>query len=384
MHICYLKVSNCNYIKRVFRIRKNGLKGKKVLIMVEIQLSSMKYLLGNTWSKLVGGVSESRIDGIELKTSYSKPYMLHYRTYTREKGWLPYVTSLENDYAGLPNLAMEALQIEVSDISGNFLDSDYVVMYRTYNNGNWLPWVSNANQTIMNNIKSKYNLPGTLDTSGSDAGLPGSGSNVNRIEIRVFEGEFDSSGDGISCSGTTLLPVGGIRKVFIDPGHGGSDPGAIGNGLNESDVVLSISKKLGSILTSEGISVVYSRTSDNYVSLEDRAKQANNWGSTLFVSIHANAAVSSALGTECYTYPNTDDKNKELSRNISKAIANEFGIPNRGHKEADFAVLRLTNMQAILVETAFISNSSDAELLRSRQDDFATTIANEILNYFGV
>jgi N-acetylmuramoyl-L-alanine amidase len=352
--------------------------------MVEVQLSSMKYLVGNKWSKLVGGVSESRIDGIDLKTPSSKPYMLHYRTYTKEKGWLPYVTSLENDYAGFPNLAMEALQIKVSDISGNFLDSDYVVMYRTYNNGNWLPWVSNANPAIMNNIKSKYNLPGTLDTSGSDAGLPGSGSNVNRIEIRVFEGEFDGSDDRSYGSGTALPPVGGLRKVFIDAGHGGSDPGAVGNGLNESDVVLSISKKLGSILTLEGISVAYSRTSDTYVSLEGRAEQANNWGSTLFVSIHANAAVSSAFGTECYTYPNTDDKNKELSRNVSEAIANKFGISNRGHKEEDFAVLRLTNMPAILVETAFISNANDADLLRSKQDDFATTIANEILNYFGV
>lgn len=78
-----------------------------------------------------------------------------------------------------------------------------------------------------------------------------------------------------------------------------------------------------------------------------------------------------------------DAQNKQLSANIAEAIANKFDIANRGHKEADFAVLRLTNMPAILVETAFINNFSDANLLRNRQYDFSIVIANEILKYLG-
>ena len=190
---------------------------------------------------------------------------------------------------------------------------------------------------------------------------------------------FNSS----SSSGGGTLPGGSI-KVFIDAGHGGSDPGAVGNGLKEKDIVLSIATKLGALLNGRGISIKYSRTTDTYLSLEERARLANAWGADLFVSIHANSATSSVRGTECYTHPTANTATKTLSANISRSIASKFGIPNRGHKEANFAVLRLSNMPAILVETAFISNSSDANLLNTRQDDFANAIFNEILNYFNM
>ena len=190
---------------------------------------------------------------------------------------------------------------------------------------------------------------------------------------------FNSS----SSSGGGTLPGGSI-KVFIDAGHGGSDPGAVGNGLKEKDIVLSIATKLGALLNGRGISIKYSRTTDTYLSLEERARLANAWGADLFVSIHANSATSSVRGTECYTHPTANTATKTLSGNVSRAIANKFGISNRGHKEANFAVLRLSNMPAILVETAFISNSSDANLLNTRQDDFANAIFNEILNYFNM
>ena len=187
---------------------------------------------------------------------------------------------------------------------------------------------------------------------------------------------FNSS----SSSGGGTLPGGSI-KVFIDAGHGGSDPGAVGNGLKEKDIVLSIATKLGALLNGRGISIKYSRTTDTYLSLEERARLANAWGADLFVSIHANSATSSVRGTECYTHPTANTATKTLSGNVSRAIANKFGISNRGHKEANFAVLRLSNMPSILVETAFISNSSDANLLNTRQADFSVTIANSILSY---
>ena len=186
-----------------------------------------------------------------------------------------------------------------------------------------------------------------------------------------------------SSSGSGTLP-GGPIKVFIDAGHGDTDPGAVGNGLKEKNIVLNIATKLGALLNGREISIKYSRTNDTYLSLEDRARLANAWGADLFVSIHANSATSSVRGTECYTHPTANTATKTLSANISRSIASKFGIPNRGHKEANFAVLRLSNMPAILVETAFISNSSDANLLNTRQDDFANAIFNEILNYFNM
>ena len=172
-----------------------------------------------------------------------------------------------------------------------------------------------------------------------------------------------------------------IRKVFIDPGHGGTDPGASGNGLYEKEVVLSISKKVRNILISKGFEVELSRSTDQYVSLSDRATQANAWDADLFVSIHCNSATSSsANGTECYTYPTANTSTKSLSKNMASALASKLGLTNRGHKEANFAVLRLSNMPAILIETAFINNANDASKLKTRENDFASAIANQIAN----
>ena len=172
-----------------------------------------------------------------------------------------------------------------------------------------------------------------------------------------------------------------IRKVFIDPGHGGTDPGASGNGLYEKEVVLSISKKVRNILISKGFEVELSRSKDQYVSLSDRAAQANAWDADLFVSIHCNSATSSsANGTECYTYPTANTSTKSLSKNMASALASKLGLTNRGHKEANFAVLRLSNMPAFLIETAFINNANDASKLKTRENDFASAIANQIAN----
>ena len=192
----------------------------------------------------------------------------------------------------------------------------------------------------------------------------------------------NSSGNGDTGNGGGEIP-GGL-KVFIDPGHGGYDPGAVGNGFQEKAIVLSIAKKLGIILNSYGISVKYSRENDTFIELEDRSQMANNWGANLFVSIHANSASPSVRGTECYTKPSADSKTKQLSANVAKSISSRFGIPNRGHKEEIWRVLMLSNMPSILVETAFISNYSDAILLANNEYSFANSIATQILNYLGI
>ncbi|MGL5426979.1 MAG: N-acetylmuramoyl-L-alanine amidase family protein, partial [Cetobacterium sp.] len=191
----------------------------------------------------------------------------------------------------------------------------------------------------------------------------------------------DTSGGG---SGGGENPDGNINpfgtKIFIDPGHGGSDPGASGHGLLEKDVVLSIAKKVGDQLVKKGYNVRYSRTTDKYVELTERARLANEWGASLFVSIHANAFNGSARGTECYTHPTEVSQTKKLSTYVASSISNSLGIPNRGHKEEDFSVLRNTKMPAILVETAFIDNASDAVLLKNNQDQFANAIVKSIIN----
>lgn len=173
-----------------------------------------------------------------------------------------------------------------------------------------------------------------------------------------------------------------MKKVYLDPGHGGTDSGAIGNGIQEKDIVLAVAKKVEAKLKKCNLEVRMSRTTDDYKTLEYRSTDANNWGADCFVSIHANSADASAQGVETYCYkfayrPLADKVHEEI-------IDSKTYTKNRGVKEGNFHVVRETNMDACLVELAFISNTEDANLLKNKQDEFATAIAKGICKYLGV
>ena len=172
-------------------------------------------------------------------------------------------------------------------------------------------------------------------------------------------------------------------KVFIDAGHGGSDPGALGFGYRESDLNLQIAKKIESKLKSRGIDVKMSRTSDIYYSLSERAEMANDYGADAFVSIHQNSAESaSANGIETY-YNRNKEEEKPLSNDVQTQVINKTGATNRGVKNAGFTVLVKSNMISALVECGFISNESEVKNLSDSdyQDKLATGIADGIENY---
>ena len=175
----------------------------------------------------------------------------------------------------------------------------------------------------------------------------------------------------------------GYYKVFIDAGHGGSDPGALGFGYRESDLNLQIAKKVESILKSRGIDVKMSRTSDIYHSLSERADMANDYGADAFVSIHQNSASSkSANGVETY-YNKNKEEYKPLSNDIQNQLISQTNATNRGVKSAEFAVLVRSNMISSLVECGFISNESEVKKLSDSayQDKLAIGIADGIENY---
>lgn len=175
------------------------------------------------------------------------------------------------------------------------------------------------------------------------------------------------------------------RIIVLDPGHGGSDPGACANNLRESAVTLSVCKLMQAELERHGFVVKFTRTTDTYLSLSERAKIANNLGADLFVSNHCNSATTTtATGVECYTHPTESGAVDKLSANVSAKLAKVLGLRNRGAKEANFAVLRETKMPAILVENAFISNPTDANLLKNKQQLIADAIVEAILEYFGI
>lgn len=211
----------------------------------------------------------------------------------------------------------------------------------------------------------------------------------------------------------------GVRRIVIDPGHGGEDPGAVGpNGLREKDVVLKISKLVGRKLENRlGVEVIYTRTTDVFVPLVKRPALANSKKADLFVSIHLNASPDpNARGIETYYLNFTTDPEamrvaamenrvndrgladlqdlvkailantklnesrllaEKVQRELVRTLSSRYpDIIDRGVKYAPFLVLVGTRMPAILVEASFISNPTCAE--RLTREEYLELIAEGI------
>ncbi|MDA5108381.1 MULTISPECIES: N-acetylmuramoyl-L-alanine amidase family protein [Brevibacillus] len=163
--------------------------------------------------------------------------------------------------------------------------------------------------------------------------------------------------------------------IVIDPGHGGDDPGAVGNGLKEKDLTLDIGLRAKNYIVANYPATVYmTRSSDTTVSLSSRTSFANAQNADFFVSMHINAATdASANGVETYAYPGSVN-GKRLATETYNQLKSSFANP-RGVKEYAYYVLTYTNMPATLGETGFISNASDASKLA--QSSFRQTLATQ-------
>ena len=163
-----------------------------------------------------------------------------------------------------------------------------------------------------------------------------------------------------------------MAKIFIDPGHGGPDPGAVGNGVTEEFVNLNVSLELARLLRDAGFDVrLYRTTSDENVlsnknaDLRSRAQTANNWGADYFISIHTNSSERpAASGVEAYVY-RLGGTSERLAQSIVDSVAQQLGSRNRGVMQANFAVLRRSNMPAVLVELGYLTNATEALNLNS-------------------
>ncbi|WP_042221182.1 N-acetylmuramoyl-L-alanine amidase [Oceanobacillus manasiensis] len=158
-------------------------------------------------------------------------------------------------------------------------------------------------------------------------------------------------------------------KLYLDPGHGGSDPGAQGNGLSEKNITLDIAQRIRSILIGDyrSVDVRMSRTSDSSKSLQQRTNEANAWGADYFLSIHCNAFNGNARGYEDFIHNTLSDSSQTARyRNVLHTeIMKVNQLSNRGKKKANFHVLRESNMSALLTENGFIDNQRDAALMRT-------------------
>lgn len=161
-----------------------------------------------------------------------------------------------------------------------------------------------------------------------------------------------------------------MKRLVIDPGHGGHDPGACGHGLAEADIVLDVSLKLA--LAMEHLADVFlTRRTDEFLTLSERARKSNDLGSDLFISIHCNCASNkSAKGFELFTSPGETKADPvakvlydrwEKDRPLGADSPMRRGNTSGPDKEANFTVLAKTNAPAVLVELGFISNQDEAE-----------------------
>ncbi|WP_297944352.1 N-acetylmuramoyl-L-alanine amidase [uncultured Campylobacter sp.] len=219
------------------------------------------------------------------------------------------------------------------------------------------------------------------------------------------------------------------KLIVIDPGHGGSDSGAVGNGLKEKNVVLATSKKLGALLQKRGYRVLYTRSTDIFINLRSRTAFAAKKNADMFISIHANAApnASSALkmsGVETFflsparsersknaaalenrgdledmntfskqTFLNFLNREKIISSNklaidiqsyMLSSVKKSFSSRDGGVREAPFWVLVGATMPAVLVEMGYITHPQEGKNLgkSAYQDRIAQGIANGVDAYF--
>jgi len=219
-----------------------------------------------------------------------------------------------------------------------------------------------------------------------------------------------------------------IGKIVIDPGHGGHDTGTIGpNGLEEKDLVLDVSKRLGKLLANRlGAVVVYTRSDDTFIPLENRTALANEEGADLFVSVHANSSRDpDARGVETYYLNFTSspealevaarenavsdksihelqdlvktialkekiDESREFAMDVEKSLhsglaTKNSGLRDRGVKKAPFIVLIGANMPSILAEISFLSNPGDEHRLETSayRQRIAESLYRGIAKYVG-
>ena len=224
-----------------------------------------------------------------------------------------------------------------------------------------------------------------------------------------------------------------IRKVVIDAGHGGKDPGTIGRKTQEKDVTLAIALLVGDRIekSCNDVKVFYTRKTDEFIELFQRAEVANRNNADLFISIHCNANPSHSLqGSETYVMglhktrqnleisklenasilmepnyltnyngfdPNSDEsyitfslfqnaflnQSTEFAADVQKEIVQRVGMADRGVRQAGFLVLYKTIMPSVLIETGFLSNPIDESFLisKSGQQSMAEAICQAFLNY---
>jgi N-acetylmuramoyl-L-alanine amidase len=266
---------------------------------------------------------------------------------------------------------LESIRIRLTGTDADKYDVYYGVHAENYGNMNW----------AMN---------------GESTGTEGMSLRLEGIKVQVVPKGIVMSPDTIQkflkaepkpaapAPVVTAAPIGNLsgKIICINPGHGGSDPGACGD-LRESDMNLTVSLRLGQMLAERGAQVIYTRTTDDHVYLSDRPTIANNAGADLFISIHHNGSSDpSSSGTCAICYPDSDASIR-LSTLCLNGLYNRLGLQQRGLIQRDDSDVTYSDMPALILEAMFASCPADCVFFQNGGAELeALGILDGILAYF--
>lgn len=258
---------------------------------------------------------------------------------------------------------------------------------------------TNYNAKVIEGQHNIYTVPGYTD---GNVIVGKSGSYLNK-NIKVTQEKITSRATWalISINGKT---IGWMNKkgldsisIYLDPGHGGNEPGAISGGVQEKVLNLKVALKVEKLLKEKGYEVIMSRRTDKFVNLSDRAQEANKLKADIFVSVHHNAFMKTASGIETYSYNGLGNSKNIMSNNskrllnstvLSNAIHSKLisntGANDRNNRKANFHVIRETTMPAVLLELGYMDNTKErAKLVTDAyQNKLAKGIVEGLVNYF--
>lgn len=246
---------------------------------------------------------------------------------------------------------------------------------------------------IYDSILDKENLVQTIETN---ANFKISKDEFNNLKISYFS-NVPLSGHNVQIDGDNLLLK--VKKPFlygenkplenltivIDPGHGGSDPGAVRNNLKEKDINLEISKKVKSKLKKLGADVYLTREKDEYKGLYERVDFAKEKNADIFISIHQNSYLdrkneNKKEGTSAFYY---NKESYNLADEIKNAIVKRTKLKDDGTNLASLAVIRAADPVSVLIECGYIANKKESEKLSDSnfQKKLARAIVSGVKNY---
>lgn len=358
-------------------------------------------------SRLVFDIEKSKLNSTMLETQmFNSSFVSSINSfYYQEDGHLRIVLTLGSEfgkdnvkvYDDGTNIKVETKIVE-QQINENALkytsdriNSKLQVELRTKEQAQILSQ-GNGNVTF---TVSKKSYAGTLN------GLQKDDRFISGVKIRDLGEKLEFSMDlkdrvtaYISKDGSQGSVVVDFKKEFrsrplivVDAGHGGHDSGAVSkiNGAKEKDLTLAISNKLVDRLSANGYEVIYTRNTDEFIELKNRARKANEPDADIFISVHINqAGGQAALGIETLYYP-TDD-NKELAKMIQEELINASGAKTRGVKERpELVVLNSTRVPAVLLELGFLSNPDEVSKLvdDSYQNILVDGVVRGVQRYLG-